>query len=509
MDGSATFFAARRDRNKTSAAIQIGQGEQHEPSAPFGLMGTSGFVGPAILVLGVAGLAYAVVTASAPGSGVDVEHLRQHLGAAAVAINGCLALTVAWISLLRHRFDRDLLSGRLALGLPCVVWAVMASSEDGLSIARFMLGVTGTALVLAHVLQPVRAVTHSLAARMGLVVTGVAIGSAVLFLTSRSNPIARARLRDIVETASQPAAWVLLGCSLALAQRLSIRRYRIDRRIVAAVAVCIVSVLIQVIVSPDAEIRRLITSGVMIVALLGFLLSTAGDLCRVVAVQAHRIQSLEIDRRLEDSRRNEEALAMSRKVHDQRAALLSVEAVLRVLEHDGVPERRRLAAAATAELQRLRAPQPNAASEPMLVSVELRALIEPLAAVARAEGARVTIDIRNDLSVKVQPSALIDVVRNLIVNAVDHGGNPRIVIAARRFDLHSVEITVTDDGRGIPAVRKFDLFEPGRSTGGADHSGLGLSSARTLLRSMQGELSLDRSYVDGARFVAHVLAGTD
>ena len=78
------------------------------------------------------------------------------------------------------------------------------------------------------------------------------------------------------------------------------------------------------------------------------------------------------------------------------------------------------------------------------------------------------------------------------------------MVAARRLDYGFVELSVSDTGSGIRPARRFDLFEPGRTSGGGESSGLGLTSARSLLREMGGDLMLDRSYVGGARFVARI-----
>jgi signal transduction histidine kinase len=127
---------------------------------------------------------------------------------------------------------------------------------------------------------------------------------------------------------------------------------------------------------------------------------------------------------------------------------------------------------------------------------------------ARASGANVTCRIRSGLTVN-SSSELTDVVRNLISNGVRHGGNSELVIEARRLDYGTIELSVQDSGPGISSARRFDLFELGRSSGGPESSGLGLYSARAMLREMGGDLVLDRSHLAGARFLARIpAAGT-
>ena len=81
-----------------------------------------------------------------------------------------------------------------------------------------------------------------------------------------------------------------------------------------------------------------------------------------------------------------------------------------------------------------------------------------------------------------------------------------MVIEARRVDYEFIELTVTDTGPGVRSARRFDLFEAGRTSGGPDNSGLGLNSARSLLREMGGDLQLDRTHTGGARFIAKIPA---
>jgi signal transduction histidine kinase len=114
------------------------------------------------------------------------------------------------------------------------------------------------------------------------------------------------------------------------------------------------------------------------------------------------------------------------------------------------------------------------------------------------------MNVRPGLMVHASPSGLTDAIRNLILNAVQHGGNEQIVVDARRVDYEFIEFSVSDQGPGISALRRFDLFETGRTSGGTGRSGLGLDSARSLVREMGGDLALDRSTKHGARFVGRV-----
>ena len=140
-----------------------------------------------------------------------------------------------------------------------------------------------------------------------------------------------------------------------------------------------------------------------------------------------------------------------------------------------------------------------------LVERDLRTLVEPIVALANAAGASVSMSVRPGLDIEAGGS-FPDIVRNLITNAVRHGHNAQVVVEARRVDYEFIELSVRDAGPGVRSSIRFDLFELGRTSGGAESSGIGLHSARSTLRVMGGDLVLDRGYVGGARFVATIPA---
>ena len=87
------------------------------------------------------------------------------------------------------------------------------------------------------------------------------------------------------------------------------------------------------------------------------------------------------------------------------------------------------------------------------------------------------------------------VIRNLVSNAVKHGG-PNVVVQGGR-DGAAFVCSVTDDGPGIPAEYEERLFE--RFVHGGDvpllvgSVGLGLAIASSLAEAMGGALGYQRS----------------
>jgi len=108
---------------------------------------------------------------------------------------------------------------------------------------------------------------------------------------------------------------------------------------------------------------------------------------------------------------------------------------------------------------------------------------------------------------RCRPDALRRAFRNVIENAVRYGGEARVGFA---MSPEGLEVTVEDDGPGIPPDQRERVFDPfvrledsrNRGTGGA---GLGLSIARSIVRSHGGEVAL----AEGAPFRVRVTLPRD
>jgi len=97
---------------------------------------------------------------------------------------------------------------------------------------------------------------------------------------------------------------------------------------------------------------------------------------------------------------------------------------------------------------------------------------------------------------------LMQVILNLVLNAADAvgaGGNIRIA-AARHAG--GVRLLVEDDGPGVDARVKAQLFEPFVTTKEVGKgTGLGLAVCRGLVEAAGGSIALDTEYGRGARFI--------
>ncbi|MHC8510414.1 MAG: ATP-binding protein [Rhodospirillales bacterium] len=134
-------------------------------------------------------------------------------------------------------------------------------------------------------------------------------------------------------------------------------------------------------------------------------------------------------------------------------------------------------------------------------AVDINRLIEDIAAGAARKGVSADHHVEGELKIIARPNALKRVLTNLTENAARHARHIRIN-AGLRGD--AAEIVVDDDGPGIPAAEREDMFKPfargdasrNPETGGV---GLGLTIARDLARGHGGDVVLEDSPLGGLR----------
>jgi signal transduction histidine kinase len=133
----------------------------------------------------------------------------------------------------------------------------------------------------------------------------------------------------------------------------------------------------------------------------------------------------------------------------------------------------------------------NAVEEPV-APVDLAAILQSIADDAADAGQEVAVDAPRSLVVRGRHLALKRLFTNLVGNAIRHGGSAEV---RAQQSAAAVEITISDNGPGIPPEKLEAVFEPfcrlddarGRETGGY---GLGLTVARSIARGHGGEVVL-------------------
>lgn len=140
------------------------------------------------------------------------------------------------------------------------------------------------------------------------------------------------------------------------------------------------------------------------------------------------------------------------------------------------------------------------------VDVNVHRLLEKVKQDAHAGARKIKINADKGLEVQAKPNALKRCIDNLVGNACRFGDAVKVTAVAGERDLR---VTVEDDGAGIPAELRDDVFRPffriddarNQDEGG---TGLGLAIALDIARSHGGDITLGSSDLGGLKAVLQI-----
>jgi len=103
------------------------------------------------------------------------------------------------------------------------------------------------------------------------------------------------------------------------------------------------------------------------------------------------------------------------------------------------------------------------------------------------------------------PDQVHQVLLNLLLNsiqAIERSGNVRVEVQAHGGD--SVDVVISDNGRGIPPEALPNIFRPFFTTKGKKGTGLGLSLAKRIVEQHGGAIGAESELGQGTRFTVNL-----
>ena len=141
----------------------------------------------------------------------------------------------------------------------------------------------------------------------------------------------------------------------------------------------------------------------------------------------------------------------------------------------------------------------------------LRTLVErtitSLARDPRRDWIDLSVDVPEDLAIRVRPAELQQVLLNLLLNArhaVLARSTPRRIEVHAAADGDQPVLSVRDNGPGIPHKNLTKVFKPFFTTRASNGSGLGLAFCHRITRSLGGHIEVDSQPGNGATFSVYL-----
>ncbi|MEM1296319.1 MAG: HAMP domain-containing sensor histidine kinase [Verrucomicrobiota bacterium] len=143
---------------------------------------------------------------------------------------------------------------------------------------------------------------------------------------------------------------------------------------------------------------------------------------------------------------------------------------------------------------------------PLLLSEVMREAAEVMRPISEDSKANLEVQLPDQTESEIvgSPDALLTILTNLIDNAMKHGSkNPKIRLSARETE-DAVQISVEDDGPGIPLSERKKVFArfyqiDQRLSRQGEGCGLGLHISRSLAKAHSGSLEISDSDLGGAK----------
>lgn len=188
------------------------------------------------------------------------------------------------------------------------------------------------------------------------------------------------------------------------------------------------------------------------------------------------------------------------RMHELRSTIAGLVTGSAMLDREDLPSetRERLWTSLRRELDRME--RMLAGTGPQATDLRLDDALTKILDLQRLKGRHVELHSTGDV-VRAPYDALSEVLNILVDNAAKHGGTDESVVEVMRRDEETVDITVTDFGRGIPHEQRPQIFEWGKRGTGSRGEGIGLNVAQRLVTEAGGSLRLADRDGAGSSFV--------
>ena len=145
--------------------------------------------------------------------------------------------------------------------------------------------------------------------------------------------------------------------------------------------------------------------------------------------------------------------------------------------------------------------------EPRLDDVEINRVLDQTIDILSNHARINDIDIQTDFTeylpvIASDQSQLQQVFMNLINNAIDAIGSDGVIDVSTRLEKSYINISIRDNGPGIPEAVQKKIFDPFFTTKHAGNgTGLGLSISYSIIEKMGGKITLESKEGQGTTFV--------
>ena len=203
----------------------------------------------------------------------------------------------------------------------------------------------------------------------------------------------------------------------------------------------------------------------------------------------------EVDLVLEASRREERE-----RLHELRSTIAGLVHGAALLDNPALGDdtRRHLCESVHRELERMQ--RLLTGEHQTTADIDVDQALEMVLELQRLKGRHVELHTDGG-TVRARYDALAEAVNILMDNAVTHGGCRTSRVDVVHRDGGTVDITVSDDGRGIAEEQRERIFEWGHRGADSPGQGIGLHVARRLMTEDGGSLRLAEARGPGSSFV--------